>query len=156
MKVLFVCSGNICRSPMAAAYLEHRAAQSGLSHIVVGSAGTLGIRGQPASDEAIEVLDDAGIDLRSHRSRGLKRHDVRSSDVVLGMEIGHIRKIKQLRGATECQIRMLRAYEHGVDPVAMPPNLDDPIGLPVSVYRESFALIRTCVDHLMIGLRHTR
>jgi protein-tyrosine phosphatase len=47
VKVLVVCSGNICRSPMAAEYLRHRAAHDGLSHLVVDSAGTLGIHGAP-------------------------------------------------------------------------------------------------------------
>jgi hypothetical protein len=47
MKVLFVCDGNICRSPLAAAYLRHRAASEGLGNIVVDSAGLLGIEGAP-------------------------------------------------------------------------------------------------------------
>jgi protein-tyrosine-phosphatase len=47
MKVLFVCDGNICRSPLAAEYLRHRAVREGLSHVVVDSAGILGIEGAP-------------------------------------------------------------------------------------------------------------
>ena len=65
MKVLFVCSGNICRSPMAAEYFRARAADAGLNHIVADSAGLLGIEGEPASLEAIRVMRDAGLDLRA-------------------------------------------------------------------------------------------
>ena len=67
MKALVVCSGNICRSPMVEAYLRHRLARSGLSHVVVSSAGTLGIQGAPASPEAIVAMEEIGIDLTACR-----------------------------------------------------------------------------------------
>ena len=53
MKVLFVCDGNICRSPMAAEYLRDRAVHSGLSHLLVESAGIVGFEGSPAAPLAV-------------------------------------------------------------------------------------------------------
>ena len=64
MKVLFICSGNICRSPMAAAYLRHVVSGSpGRRAVEVESSGTLGIEGAPASDEAIVAMEEIGVDL---------------------------------------------------------------------------------------------
>jgi len=154
MKVLFVCSGNICRSPMAAEYARHRAARQGLSHVVVGSAGTLGIEGAPASGEAIRTLQEAGLDLTGHRSSGLTRADVRSSDLVVGMTHDHLEHVARLDPEGDDERWLLRAFERGAQPRGTAPGLDDPIGKSIEVYREQFGLIRTCVDHLVLYLRH--
>jgi len=71
VRVLLVCDGNICRSPMAAAYLRSRAAHAGLAHVVIDSAGLLGIEGAPAAAHAIAVGRAEGFDLTRHRSRGI-------------------------------------------------------------------------------------
>jgi protein-tyrosine-phosphatase len=60
LKILFVCSGNICRSPMAGAYLAHRATRGGSRTVAVDSAGLLGIEGQSASREAVDRLAGRG------------------------------------------------------------------------------------------------
>ena len=80
MKVLFVCDGNICRSPLAAEYLRHRAVREGLSHVLVDSAGVLGIEGVPAAPLSVEVGRDAGLDLTRHRSRGVTIADMRTAE----------------------------------------------------------------------------
>ena len=69
--VLFVCSGNTCRSPMAAALFKARLIQSGLDLAAwrVESAGTAAIDNQPATPQAVEVMAARGLDLQQHRSR---------------------------------------------------------------------------------------
>ncbi len=70
--VLFVCSGNSCRSPIAEYLLRKEFEQHGLADKYdVQSAGTLGIEGAPATDEAIEVIAERNIDAHGHRSQVL-------------------------------------------------------------------------------------
>ena len=154
MKVVMVCSGNICRSPMAAEYLRARTAQAGLGHVVVESAGTLGIHGMPAPPQAVEACSEIGIDLRGHRSRGLSRHHLRTADLLVGMAHEHVEHCRRLYPGMHASAVLLRSFEHSPEPAPEAPDLDDPIGLPLSAFRESLSLIRTCVDHLVIRLRH--
>jgi len=154
VKLLVICSGNICRSPMVAEYLRHRAAHAGLSHLVVGSAGTLGIHGRAAADEAIETLSEAGLDLSSHRSKGIDDADVRSSDWVIAMARDHVEYMLHEYPDASARVLLLRAFEHGTTPVQLAADLDDPIGHSIAHYREQFQTIRLCVDHLVMHLRH--
>jgi len=154
VKVLMVCSGNICRSPMAAEYLRHRTAQSGLEHVVVDSAGTLGIRDRPASAEAIATLAEIGLDLSHHRSKGLTAADLRSSELVIGVARDHLEYLAHKHVEGQDDRRLLRSFEKGAEPAADAPDLDDPIGEAIEVYQEQFELIRTCVDHLVLYLKH--
>ena len=156
MRILFICSGNICRSPMAAEYARHRASQTGLSHLLVDSAGTLGIEGAPASDEAVVTLRTAGLDLTHHRSRGLRKDDITRSELILVMEHRHLETLDRRFPSRERGIYLLRAFEDGPDPTLGAPDLDDPIGLSLDVYQARFEEIRTTVDHLMIHLRNRR
>jgi protein-tyrosine-phosphatase len=155
MKILFVCSGNICRSPMAEAYMRHRAARGGLTHASVESAGTLNINGAPASDEAIRTVRQYGIDLTAHRSRGLTERMLRETDLVVVMTDRHREEVtSRLSGSHGVAIHLIRAFEVAPTPADDPLDLDDPIGLPEEFYRGTFDTIRTCVDHLVMHLRH--
>ena len=154
MRILFVCSGNICRSPMAAEYARHRAAQAGLSHLLVDSAGTLGIEEAPASEFAVKVLREAGLDLTSHRSRGLRPDDMTNSDMILVMEHHHLEELEQHFPRKDGGVYLMRAFDDGPDPSHGAPDLADPIGRSLDEYRARFAEIRNAVDHLMIHLRN--
>ncbi len=154
MKVLIVCSGNICRSPMAAEYLRHRGATNGLAQLVVGSAGTLGIEGAPASAEAIQVLAEAGLDLTGHRSKGLGEADLRSADYTIVMTHHHLEELASAYPELEGRRWLLRAFEQQARPAGDAPDLEDPMGEPIERYREQFALMRTCLDHMVLYLRH--
>lgn len=154
MRVLLVCSGNICRSPMAAEYLRHRAAAERLSHLVVASAGTLGIEGAPAAPHAVRVLADEGFDLRRHRSRGLTLEDARTTDLVVGMERAHLEGVRRRLPGLHAELVLLRAYERSPHPETSAPDLPDPVGMPLAAFRACFATIRTSVDHLVLSLKH--
>jgi protein-tyrosine-phosphatase len=154
MKVLFVCDGNICRSPMAAEYLRHRAVREGLSHVIVDSAGVLGIEGAPAAPFSIEVARETGLDLTRHRSRGVTTADMRTADLVITMTLTQLEKLARRYPPSGQRRLLLRAFETGPTPRGGAPELDDPVAGPIEGYRDAFGVIRTCVDHLVMHLRN--
>jgi protein-tyrosine phosphatase len=156
LNVLFVCSGNLCRSPMAAAYLRALAARRGLHELVVDSAGTLGIEGEPATLEAIQALAEIGVDLTAHRSRGLRAADLERADYVLAMTQEHLREMAAYAGAGRGQRLLLRTFEHGRGLHAPAPDLEDPMGASLGFYRRQRDLIVTCVDQLLRHLEDAR
>ena len=156
MKVLFVCDGNICRSPLAAEYLRHRAVREGLSHVVVDSAGILGIKGAPAAPLSVEVGKEAGLDLTRHRSRGVTVADARTSDLVLAMTLTQLETLARRFPEGGQRRLLLRAFENSPDPRGGAPELDDPVAGPIEGYKEAFDIIRKCIDHLVLQLRHAR
>jgi protein-tyrosine-phosphatase len=93
-----VCTGNTCRSPMAAALLARRLDDAGLK-ATVSSAGLL-FDGKPVTDHGRAVMADRGIDTSGHRSRRLTRQLVDGADLVLGMARGHVREAVALAPET--------------------------------------------------------
>jgi protein-tyrosine-phosphatase len=89
--LLFVCTGNICRSPMAVALFKQLLQQHGLlASWRVESAGTWGPSGEPASRNACLVMVERGYDLSQHRSRTVNGQLLKDFDLILVMERGHV------------------------------------------------------------------
>lgn len=88
--VLIVCTGNLCRSPMAEGLLQARLARDDArKDWQVTSAGVWTVDGRPASAHAIEVMAQCGIDLSAHRSRNITREMMSQADLVLVMTRSH-------------------------------------------------------------------
>lgn len=87
--VLFVCTGNLCRSPLGEALLRARLAERGVDDVRVSSAGTLG-SAAGATSEARSVAEEMGGDLSGHRSRRLESGLVASADLVIAMTADHV------------------------------------------------------------------
>ncbi len=88
--ILFVCTGNICRSPMAAALLRHKLAADGKAdQVEVSSAGTWALVGRPASERGRIKRSERGIDMADHRARDVDAEMIRQADLVLTMTESH-------------------------------------------------------------------
>ena len=127
-RVLFVCTGNTCRSPMAEgiarAWAKNRA-PDGLT-IEVGSAGIAAGDGYPAAEQGIETLHERGSDLSTHQSRMLTLEMIDQADVIFTMTPSHAQAVMQIApGAV-----------HKVFPIDPLHPIGDPIGQPIGVYRE--------------------
>jgi protein-tyrosine phosphatase len=154
MKVLFVCTGNICRSPMAAEYFRNRTARSGLSHIVVDSAGTAGLADVCAAPEAIAAMREIDIDLSRHRSSKLTSSDLKTSDYVLAMTRNQLEYLARRYPEGTDERLLLRAFENGTSQDLAARDLADPIGEPIEFYRELIPVITRCIDHFILNLKH--
>jgi protein-tyrosine phosphatase len=142
-RVLFVCTGNTCRSPMAAAALRTELGTDA-DRVEVWSAGTAAGDGQPASDGSLEVTGADGLDLRSHRSRRLSGDLARSADVILAMEPRHRDAIEKL-GVPRERVHVLSEWPEPGEP-ELP--VDDPIGGSREAYEECWRRIRRHVKRL--------
>jgi protein-tyrosine-phosphatase len=88
--ILLVCTGNLCRSPMAAGLLRDRLAEAGLDgEFEVRSAGTWALDGSPAASYARQVMAERGIAISDHRAHMVTQRDVATAGLILVMEEGH-------------------------------------------------------------------
>jgi protein-tyrosine-phosphatase len=130
MRVLFVCTGNTCRSPLAAAIARDIASRRQIADVEFESAGTSAWEGAPASDGAMLVGLERSLDLNAHRARQLTSELVDGVHLVLAMGPHHLERIEALGGIGKSHL--LTAYaSHGHDSRA----IIDPFGGDLETYR---------------------
>jgi protein-tyrosine-phosphatase len=131
----FVCSGNICRSPMAEYMLKSIIPSEWHNNVKLDSAGTLGIVGAPAAEQAIQVLQEIQIDLSSHRSQGIDLDWLNRMNIVLVMAQEHVDFIEE--EYPQVRSKVFRLREFGIDTPDENTDYDiaDPVGLSIDVFR---------------------
>jgi protein-tyrosine-phosphatase len=142
--VLFVCHGNVCRSPFAAAVFARASANWDSGPPGIRSAGFIGPNRSPPP-EALLAAERAGFDLTSHRSAIFTPVDIKSADLVVVMAPAQARGIR--RRFRDAASRVLILGD--LDPLAPATRtIIDPWGQPPEVFDESYGRINRCVAEL--------
>jgi protein-tyrosine phosphatase len=142
-KILVVCSGNICRSPMAEGILRTMLANRRRTDVLVQSAGTLGFVGAPPADEAVRACAERDVDISAQRSSALNARILSWADVVLGMEEHHLDECRR-RGGEPPELVLLGDYGSAEDP-----RIDDPVGRAIGAFRECRDRLFECAERFL-------
>jgi RpiB/LacA/LacB family sugar-phosphate isomerase len=139
--ILFLCTGNVCRSPMAEGLFRHAVKGRGEFRIV--SAGIGAIDGDLPTHHSVQAMREIGIDISGQRSRALTSELIRSADLILGMTHSHTDTVALLYPKAAEKTFLLREFDETLEPYEK--DISDPIGSPYHIYVE-------CRDQIEQGI----
>ncbi|MDY6836510.1 MAG: hypothetical protein SWH78_00920 [Thermodesulfobacteriota bacterium] len=143
--ILFVCTGNICRSPFAEGLLKNIVAEKGLKGIAVDSAGLLALPGNGVTHLAQQAAEEFGVDLSDHRAKSASESLLAWSDLVLVMERSQEETLLSAIPDAAGKVLLLRHFgRHG----SRRRGIADPYGLQYEAYRFCFLDIEDAVSGL--------
>ncbi len=154
-RILFVCTGNTCRSPLAAALARAELARRGWGGGVVSSAGVAAGSDEPASEGALRAAARHGLDLAGHRSTPLSESIVRSADLILTMSPGHLHHVRVLgAGDRAALITAFAAGAEDTDPEGGGAGgVPDPFGGDDEAYEAAYRALARLVSRVLDRLQ---
>ncbi len=133
--IMFVCSGNTCRSPMAEGALQVLLEKQRQGRFEILSAGTGAATGFPATEYAIEASKIWSCDLSRHLSQPVTEELIENADLILAMTPSHLRDLLRVRPDAKDKYFLLKNFP---DPSPDGDGVEDPIGMPLDYYKETF------------------
>jgi protein-tyrosine-phosphatase len=129
--ILFVCSGNTCRSPLAEVLMKRDLRERGITNVSVSSAGVSAANGMRAAENSRLVARELGASLGGFRSSPLTARRMALADLVLTMEPGHRERILEIWPEAEDRVHVITEFSGSGRP-----GISDPVGGPLSAYRK--------------------
>lgn len=136
-KLVFVCNGNICRSP----YAEAKAKLLGLK---ANSVGLNADNNSSCDPRAIKIAQLHGVNLKSHCSRHFDTLSIGFGDLLIGMEAWHAKKLKSLTNGFGSQITLLGLWANRPRP-----HIEDPYGLPDDYFNTCFSVMDSAIENIL-------
>ncbi|MEM6884532.1 MAG: low molecular weight protein arginine phosphatase [Verrucomicrobiota bacterium] len=147
--IIFVCTGNICRSPMAEGLLKHELGES--SEIQVSSAGIAAGEGMPPSLNSVTAMQDLNIDITDQRSTQLTPELAASADYLFVMTYGHLDAILMMYPEAADKTYLVRHFIE--DETLLHRDISDPIGQSEQVYRHCRDEIASAMKSIIAFLK---
>jgi len=146
-KILFVCSGNLCRSFMAERICRKLSRQADGPHVQTSSAGLLDLGGAGADPNAVAILREKGVEASRHRSRVLTPEMVAEADLVLVMEEAQRDEVLKRKPGADDKVRLLKSFSVQGSGAGL--DIRDPYGMTPYHYRTCFAEIYFSLEGLL-------
>ncbi|MFQ5602590.1 MAG: hypothetical protein ACE5HS_04920 [bacterium] len=146
--ILFVCSGNSCRSPIAEGLLRIKIPPHLRDRVSVASAGTLGLYGNPATFFAIKVANDLGADIANHQSQGVTEDLLQDMDIIFAMAVEHQDYLQKNFTEFRENVFLLKAFARPTSD-NFHESIEDPIGGSLAVYQECARIIDEELDRIL-------
>ncbi|MEC9440674.1 MAG: hypothetical protein VYE40_06230 [Myxococcota bacterium] len=144
-RIAFVCTGNICRSPMAVALAKPIFEERGISVVII-SGGTLGLINRPAASNAVAAVADLGLDLKSHRSQAAQPALMRMADHIVVMAPRHKQElVARDPGLSPKIVQLWDFYPEDAEDAPLD-QIDDPVGKDLEAFRQSRDIIKACLE----------
>lgn len=148
--VLFVCKGNVCRSPFAARALARRLEALGDRGPAVASAGYLPSRDGGPPPEAVRAASDLGVSLEGHRPSGLTAATVEAADMVVVMEPAQASRLRKEFGARASRLFLMSLFEEGPAPGGWRRyHIADPYGRDAAAFEDCYRRIERCLSGMI-------
>lgn len=146
-KIVFICTGNVCRSPMAEHYMQGKIKELKKDEeYIIDSCGIYANPGEKATKNAIEAIKEYGIDMESHRAKNIYQINLEDFDLIIGLTNQHKENIIRLFPTIKNKVYTLKEY---VDPSISYKDIDDPWGFNIYIYKSCAKEIVDYVDKLI-------
>jgi protein-tyrosine-phosphatase len=150
MNILFICTANVCRSPLAEGYLKSLTADASPADLIVSSAGIAARDGSSAFECAMEVAKLHQFDLTNHRARQLTVSMIEQSDRIFCMESWQAAKVMDVQPKLSHKVALLGSF---YAPAQKLFQISDPRLFDVDETLRTFGFIKTAIDNFIVSLK---
>lgn len=151
MKIMFICTGNICRSAMAHHLFEKKISDKNIKNIEVYSSGIYAENNDVSTYEAKEVMKEYNVDLSIHRATNIRSSNIKEMDLILCMTENHKKELIYIYPELKEKIYTLKEYvretEDGID-------IKDPWGYEITTYRKCAVDIDKYLEKILQMVSH--